>query len=232
MAGTAVVDAATAQSTALVVKLNPQASQYLYVRYLGGTVNDSANAIAVDDASNVYVAGSTRSPDFPITRGGNLGTPPTGVPSLGVPDQRSFVVKLDANGAVVFSDLIGGSAVSSAQAIAVNGSGQILITGSISAASALPFPVTAGAYNIANSAGHPYLLELDSTGTKNIFAATGIGGSAIALDPSGNIYVAVRHICLTIPPRPKPFSPRFRSSASVQALPVVLARRTRGPINT
>ena len=47
----------------LVVKLNPQATQYFYVRYLGGSVNDSANAIAVDSAGNAYVAGYTRSPD-------------------------------------------------------------------------------------------------------------------------------------------------------------------------
>src|SRR5580693_9175535 len=48
MAGNAIVDPGTLQSTVLVVKLNPQASQYLYVRYVGGSVNDSANAIAVD----------------------------------------------------------------------------------------------------------------------------------------------------------------------------------------
>jgi uncharacterized protein (TIGR03437 family) len=209
MAGNAVVDPATSQSTVLVVKLNPQATQYLYVRYLGGTVNDSANAIAVDGSGNVYVAGSTRSPDFPTTAGGNLGTPPSGVSSLGVADQRSFVVKLDANGVIVFSDLLGGSAVSSAQAIAVNGSGRILITGSVSSASASPFPVTVGAYNIPDSAGHPWLLELDSTGTKNIFAATGIGGSSIALDPAGNIYVAGTTSLLDYPTTPGTFQPVF-----------------------
>src|ERR1700732_1469936 len=48
IAGTAIVDPSTSQSTVLVVKLSPQASQYLYVRYFGGSVNDSANAIAVD----------------------------------------------------------------------------------------------------------------------------------------------------------------------------------------
>src|SRR5580704_1885446 len=114
LAGNAIVDPATSQSTLLVVKLNPQASQYLYVRYLGGSVNDSANAIAVDATGNVYIAGSTTSPDFPVTSGGNLGTAPTG-PS----NPRSFVAKLDASGEIVFSDLLGGSAVSAAQAVAV-----------------------------------------------------------------------------------------------------------------
>src|SRR5204863_1356823 len=93
MAGNAIVDPATSQSTVLVVKLNPQATRYLYVRYLGGSINDSANAIAVDAAGNAYVAGSTTSPDFPVTRGGNLGTTSTGSSS-----QRSFVAKLDSIG--------------------------------------------------------------------------------------------------------------------------------------
>src|ERR1039457_1476696 len=55
VAGNAIVDPATSQTTVLVVKLNPQASQYLYVRYLGGSVNDQANAIAVDSSGNAYI---------------------------------------------------------------------------------------------------------------------------------------------------------------------------------
>jgi hypothetical protein len=61
LAGNAIVDRATFQTTVLVAKLNPQASQYLYVRYLGGSVGDYANGIAVDAAGNAYVVGSTAS---------------------------------------------------------------------------------------------------------------------------------------------------------------------------
>src|ERR1700692_1682836 len=57
LAGSAIVDPATAQTIAFVVKLNPQATAYLYVRYLGGSLNDSASTIAVDSAGNAYVAG-------------------------------------------------------------------------------------------------------------------------------------------------------------------------------
>ena len=197
MAGNAVVDPATSQSTVLVVKLNPQGSQYLYVRYFGGSVKDSANAIAVDGEGNAYVAGSTASPDFPVTSGGRLGTAPMGLTS-----QRSFVVKLDPSGAMVFSDLLGGSAGSAAQAIAVNATGQIIVTGMVSDGGGPAFPTTAGAYSIANTANHPYLLELDPTGTKTVFSATGIGGGAIALDASGNIYVAGSTSLLDYPTTP------------------------------
>jgi uncharacterized protein (TIGR03437 family) len=197
MAGNAVVDPATSQSTVLVVKLNPQGSQYLYLRYFGGSVKDAANAIAVDVAGNVYVAGSTASPDFPVTSDGHLGTASTGLTS-----QRSFVVKLNPNGAIVFSDLLGGSAGSAAQAVAVNATGQITVTGMVSDGAGPAFPSTAGAYSIANTANHPYLLELDPTGTKIVFSATGIGGSALALDALGNIYVAGSTSLLDYPTTP------------------------------
>jgi uncharacterized protein (TIGR03437 family) len=201
VAGNAMLDPATLQTTVLVVKLNPQGTQYLYVRYLGGSVNDSAAAITVDNGGNAYVAGSTTSPDFPVTAGGNLGTAPTGQS-----DQRSFVTKLDANGNVVFSDLLGGSATSAAQAVAVNAARQVIVSG---ASVTSGFPTTAGAYSVATSANHPYLLELDPTGAKVVFSATGIGGGEIALDTASNIYVAGTTYLLDYPTTPGVYQPTF-----------------------
>ena len=87
----------------------------------------------------------------------------------------------------MFSDLIESIAVSVAQAVAVNSAGQILVSGY---AVTSGFPSTGGAYSVGNSAArHPYLLELDPTARQRS-SATGIGGSAIALDSSGNIHVA------------------------------------------
>jgi uncharacterized protein (TIGR03437 family) len=214
LAGNAIVDPATSQSTVLVVKLNPQASQYLYVRYLGGSVKDAANAIAVDAAGNAYVAGSTASPDFPVTSGGNLGTAPRGLSN-----QRSFVIKLDPSGEIVFSDLLGGSAGSAAQAVAVNAAGRIVVTGLVSDAAGPAFPSTAGAYRIANTANHPYLLELEPTGTKIVFSATGIGGSALALDASGNIYVAGSTSLLDYPTTPGAYQSTFPAFTICSAPP-------------
>jgi uncharacterized protein (TIGR03437 family) len=200
LAGNAIVDPLTSQTTVLVVKLNPHATEYVYVRYLGGSVNDYANAIVVDSAGNAYVAGVTTSPDFPVTSGGNLGT----APSSGT--ERSFVAKLNATGELVFSDLLGGSANSYAQAVAVNASGQVLVSGTSVASG---FPSTPGVYSVSDTAFQPYLLELDPTGTKIIFSAIGIGGNAIALDSSGNIYVAGTTGSLTYPTTPGTYQPAF-----------------------
>jgi uncharacterized protein (TIGR03437 family) len=200
MAGTAIVDPSTMQSTVLVVKLNPQASQYLYVRYVGGSISDYGNAIAVDSAGDAYVAGYTNSPDFPVTTGSPLPAP------AATTIERSFVFKLDPSGQLVFSTLLGASANSFAQAVAANAAGQVLVSGTSESAG---FPSTPGVYSVANTDGSPYLLELDPTGTKIIFSATGIGGSAIAFDSSGNIYMAGTTNSLSYPTTPGTYQPKF-----------------------
>ena len=50
---------------ALVAALDGQTGALRYATYLGGSVSDSANAIAADGAGNAYLAGVTSSPDFP-----------------------------------------------------------------------------------------------------------------------------------------------------------------------
>jgi uncharacterized protein (TIGR03437 family) len=201
LAGSVLVDPPLTQTTVLVIKLDPKASQYLYMRYVGGSGNDMASALAVDNAGNAYVAGVTTSPDFPVTIGGNFGTPPSPGTS-----ERSFVFKLDPNGQLVFSDLLGGSTSSFAEAVAVNASGQVLVSG-LSVASG--FPSTPGVYSVTDTSFAPFLLEVDATGKKIVFSATGIGGTAIAFDSSGNIYMAGTTGSLTYPLTPGTYQPKF-----------------------
>lgn len=196
LAGTVAIESTT---TVLVLKLNPQATQYLYTRYIGGSVGESAAAIAVDSSGNAYIAGTTNSSDFPQI-GGNFATPPA------MNTERSFVVKLDAAGNLVYSDLLGASTNSFAQAVAVNSSGQVLVSGT---SVDKGFPSTPGVFSVSDTSFAPYLVELDPTGTKLIFSATGIGGNAVAFDASGNIYMAGTTGSLTYPTTPGSYQPKF-----------------------
>jgi hypothetical protein len=54
---------------AFVAKLNPAGSGLAYATFLGGNSYDYGYAIAVDGAGSAYVAGDTRSSDFPTTSG-------------------------------------------------------------------------------------------------------------------------------------------------------------------
>jgi photosystem II stability/assembly factor-like uncharacterized protein len=57
----------TYRSTGFVIKLDASGA-LLYSTYFGGSVNESINGLAVDSAGNVYLAGTTGSPDFPTAR--------------------------------------------------------------------------------------------------------------------------------------------------------------------
>jgi uncharacterized protein (TIGR03437 family) len=199
LTGNVLVDPPSGPTSVLVLKLNPQATEFLYERIVGGSADDGATAIAVDSAGNAYVAGTATSPDFP--NDGNLATPP--VPGS---TERSFVFKLDPTGQLVFSDLLGGSTNSFAQAVAVNAAGQALVTGT---SVGTGFPSTTGVYSVSDTSFAPFLLEVDPTGAKIVFSATGIGGNAIALDPSGNIYVAGTTGDLAYPLTPGTYQPTF-----------------------
>ena len=181
LAGSAVIDPASQTMSAVVAKLDPKASQYLYLTYFDSAASDQLSSIAVDGAGNAYIAGWTTNPNFPNTSGA-LGTAPRSST-----DTRAFVAKLSPDGAVVFSVLIGGATMAQASGIAVTPQGEILVSG---VASSSGFPQTSGAYSVADSTNQWFLMELDAAATHVVSSATGIGGSSIALDAPGNIHLA------------------------------------------
>jgi len=104
------------EGDAFVAKLALSGAPSLtYFTYLGGSLADSANGIALDSSGNAYVAGSTTSTDFPI-----VGAVPQSTYGGGNAD--AFVTELNASGsALVYSTYIGGSATDIANGIAVDG---------------------------------------------------------------------------------------------------------------
>jgi hypothetical protein len=80
-----------------------------YGTYLGGAGQDEANAIALDDADQVWVAGSTNSSDWPTSR---------------TSDFDAFVLRLSATSHVInYTKLIGGEANDTAWGVAANSQG-------------------------------------------------------------------------------------------------------------
>ncbi len=75
---------------AFVTKFNSSGSALVYSTYLGGTVDEFGNGIALGRSSKVYVAGSTNSVNFPTTSGA-FETTYNG----GVYTGDAFVTKLD-----------------------------------------------------------------------------------------------------------------------------------------
>ena len=122
---------------AFVTKLNASGSAALYSTYLGGTLGDFGNAIAVDGFGDAYVAGSTGSTEFPTTANAFSTT----INGLG----DAFLVKFNAAGsALLYSTFIGGSIGDTAYALALDDSGNAYIAG---ASGSDNFPTTPGAFS-------------------------------------------------------------------------------------
>jgi hypothetical protein len=88
--------------------------------YLGGSQEDEARDVATDTAGNVWVTGSTRSPDFPVQGS----TPPSELFA------DAFVSKFSPSGALLFSAYLGGRfSVDEGYAVAVDAAGNAWVTG-------------------------------------------------------------------------------------------------------
>ncbi|MDA2935176.1 SBBP repeat-containing protein, partial [Acidobacteria bacterium AH-259-D05] len=106
---------------AFVAKLNPSGSELLYSTYLGGSLAERADGIAVDGNGNAYVVGATTSTDF------NTAFPLQ--PGFGGGGQDVFVAKLDPAG-LVYSTYLGGSGLEFEGDIAVDANGNAYVSGS------------------------------------------------------------------------------------------------------
>ncbi|MFC1975104.1 SBBP repeat-containing protein, partial [Chloroflexota bacterium] len=180
-----------------VFKLNPTGSDLDYATYLGGTKSEYAEDIVVDEAGNVYLTGTTRSIDFPVTTGAFDTDYNSEVEEY---EGDSFVAKLNASGSdVLYGTYLGGNGDEVGQAITLDTSGNIYIAGETSSAN---FPTTSNAFDTvfegeAEMFPPPdvFIVRLNSSGdtlTYATYLGTGTGydqAYGIDVDEAGNAYI-------------------------------------------
>ena len=178
---------------AFAVKLDPTGGKLIYSTYLGGSLDDQGNAIAVDKNGNAYIAGQTLSVNFPIL------TPVS--PARGGGD--GFVTKLSPDGAtLIYSTYLGGFARDSANGIAVDNSGAAYVTGETRSDN---FPITASAFQRAlNGVSDAFLTKIGASGTDFVYS-TYFGGEsnedarAVAVDSTGVAWITGRTTSVQLP---------------------------------
>ena len=170
---------AAGPSDAFVVKLNPAGTSLEYSTYIGGRGEDTGTGIAVDATGSAYVAGTTRSVDFPTAD-------PIQATLRGPSD--AFVLKLAGDGSLVYSTYLGGSGLDGAIRFGniLNGFGGFTVRIAVDAGGAAvvagetfstDFPTTAGAPQ--ESLGgelDAFVTKIDSAGTTLLYS-TYLGGS-------------------------------------------------------
>ena len=180
-------DTTFAGGDVFVTKLLASGSALAYSTYLGGSANDAGNGIALDSAGSAYVTGSTASSNFPTTPGAFDVTRGGGI-------FDAFVTKLEASGAaLVYSTYLGGSQDESGEGIAIDGTGNVHVTGVTGSSD---FPTTAGAVDVTFGGGYydGFVTKLEASGAALVYS-TYLGGSereqpaGIAVDSAGNAYV-------------------------------------------
>ena len=192
-----------------------------YSTYLGGAGSDVANAIAVDKSGDAYVTGYTMSTAFPTVT-------PYEKSNNDAPNGVAFVSKLNAAGtALIYSTYLGGSGGCSGvpvnslnsgdvgNSIAVDASGDAYVAGQTCSAS---FP-TLKPFQAANgkpSLGNGFVTKLNPAGDALVYS-TYLGGSngragdyvqAIAVDASGDAYVAGQAFSTNFPTTAGAYAPK------------------------
>ncbi len=187
-----------------VASLKPDGSALNYSGLVGGEegfyTDGQSGKMAVDQAGNAYLAGTTYDANFQLTAGTLDSTPSS------YPYDTMFVLKLDPTGKLVYSTLVPGNVprpVGTAYAdnfvsegIVVDAKGQVTVAG----LGGIGLPTTPGAPlatipKISNAidptAG--FLLQLNATASALNFATYlpgTTGAAALAADAMGDFYIA------------------------------------------
>lgn len=166
---------------AFVCKLDPSGS-LLWAAALGGDAH--GQDVAIDSADNVYVTGEFYGTgDF---------DPGPGVLNLSDSGGRNtYICKLDTAGALVWGVSVGGAG----QSIAIDGAGNVYVTGYFAGTS--DFDPGAGVFNLTSAgSGDVFACKLSSSGefqwAVRIGGSEGDHGYDVAVDGAGNVHLTGR----------------------------------------
>jgi PKD repeat protein len=149
-----------------VAKLNPDGGSLAWATFLGGFDVEWASDVAVDSLGDVYVVGSTRSTDFPVT----MGAFDTSFNGL----QDAFVARFTRDGVLIWATYLGGADSDQGHAVALDSSGNVVVA---SMTYSPDFPVTPGAFDTTfNGIEDVYVAKLNPAGNLLLWA-TFLGGN-------------------------------------------------------
>jgi uncharacterized repeat protein (TIGR01451 family) len=192
----------TGAANIFVAKFNAAANTLLFSTYLGGSRTDYTAGVGVDAATNVIVAGTTNSSNFP-TMNAFQKTPAN-------TNSHAFVSKLDPTGqTLLYSTYLSGNGSEAASGLAVGQSDQNAYvigttTSSNTPSSTSAFPATLGAYQTAPASGSTIQFFMSKvnpnlSGNSSLVYSTYFGGGnpstgvatggGIAVNVNNDVYI-------------------------------------------
>lgn len=200
----------------VVLKLDARLEKVLAVVIFGGSQgafkydHDMINAMGVDSQDNIFVAGTTKNWDFPVTAGcyDNRAGLRQGATAI-VSSPEGFITKFNSDLQMRASTYFGGDFIDEIYGLAVDPRDNICVTGYTKAFTItpgdVPFPVTPNAYD-QDTGGYlqskAFVSRLNND-LDTLLASTLLGGTkapndpndkdeshCIAVDAAGSIYIA------------------------------------------
>jgi len=171
-------------SDIFVLKLSASGT-FIWAKRMGSTLIDNANALALDASGSAHITGS-----FNGTVDFDPGAGTANLTSAGATD--AFILKLDNAGNYLWARRVGGtSALDTGNGIALDGSNNVLITGTFDGT--VDFDPGAAVNNLASvGGGDAFVLKLTSTGNfdwaKTMGGTFGDTGIDIVCDAFDNVY--------------------------------------------
>ncbi|MGH9394340.1 MAG: SBBP repeat-containing protein, partial [Terriglobales bacterium] len=172
-----------------VTKINRARSSFVFSTYIGGSGTDDANAVAIDSAANIFIAGDTSS--INIFPPGTSGVQP----NLAGGTNDAFVAELNPSGSTyVYATYLGGSQADSATGIAVDSTDSVYVVGKTTSTQDFPTTSSSAAQPSSGGVQDAFLTKLDAVGQTRLYS-TYFGGSqndgatGVALNAAGDLYI-------------------------------------------
>lgn len=170
----------------VVFKMNSTLTTLASSTYLGGSADDAAYGLKLDNSNNIYVTGGTTSSNFPASAGTIHPTYQGGL--------ADGYIAVFNNGctSLLRATYLGTSAYDQTYLIEIDASGDLYVFGQTKGA----YPVTAGAYSNPNSG--QFIHKVSGLLNSTVFSTVvGTGGNAVNISPTAflvdscqSIYIA------------------------------------------
>ncbi|WP_324675283.1 gliding motility-associated C-terminal domain-containing protein [Hymenobacter sp. GOD-10R] len=157
---------------AVVCKLSPSLDQLMWSNFLGGTSTDGAYSLQLDAANNLYVAGGTKSANFP--------TVASALQPSYLGNEDGFIARISNDGTTLqHSTYLGTAAYEQAFFIQLDVEGNVYALGQTTG----QYPVTAGHYQ--NTNGRIFIHKLTPDLGSTLFSTViGSGGTVPNISPT------------------------------------------------
>jgi uncharacterized protein (TIGR03437 family) len=192
-AGTVTLNSSTnlgAGTDVFVSKLDPSGN-LLFTDTFAGKGVDTGIAIALDPSGNIYIGGTTTSPDFPLSEALQTTSRSNGT---------GFIIKLTNDGTtILYSTYFGGAlGASSVSGLATDAKRNLYVTGLTNASD---FPQTSGLPTVSLTPAAVFIAEVPAAGGKILYSgaivptgATDLRAPGVAVDSAGEAFLRYNNI--------------------------------------